>query len=82
MGYNEVGFPGGPAAKYPPAKAGDAGAVGLILGLGRSPEEGKGNPLQFSWLGNFMDREAWWAAIPGVTESGTELSDKDHYHYM
>ena len=74
-----MGFPGGSAAKYPPVSAGD---VGLILGLGSSPEEGNGNLLQYSCLGNFMDREAWWATIPGVTESGTELSDKDHYHYM
>ena len=41
--------------KNVPAKAGD---VGLIPGSGRSPGEGNGNPLQYSWLGSPMDREA------------------------
>ena len=40
------GFPGGSAAKNPPANAGDAG---LIPGLGRSPGEGNGNPFHYSW---------------------------------
>ena len=59
-------FPGGPVAKSPPASAGD---VGSIPGSGRSPEEGDGNPLQYSCLENPKDREAWWATIQGVTES-------------
>ena len=42
-----------------PAKAGGAGDVGLILGSGRSPGGGHGNPLQCSCLENPMDREAW-----------------------
>ena len=37
-----------------------------IPGLGRSPEEGNGNPLQYSCLGKPMDRGAWWAAVHGV----------------
>ena len=53
-----MGFPGGSMVKYLPVSAGD---VGLIPGLGRSPREGNGNPLQYSCLGNLMDREAWWA---------------------
>ena len=44
-------------------------------GSGRSPEEGTGNPLQYSCLGNPMDRGAWWATVHGVTKSGTWLSD-------
>ena len=48
-----------------PANAGDAG---LIPRSGRSPEEGNGNPLQYSCLGNPMDREAWWASLHGVTK--------------
>jgi len=37
--------------------------MGLIPWLGRSPDEGDGNPLQYSCLGNLMDREAWWATV-------------------
>jgi len=48
--------------KNPPAKAGDAGDIGLIPELGRSPGEGNGNPLQYSFLGNPMDRGAGWVA--------------------
>ena len=40
-----------------------AGAVGLILGLGRPPGEGNGNPLQYSCLENPLDRGAWWTAV-------------------
>jgi len=43
----------------------DAGDTGLILGSGRSPGEGKGNPLQYSCLENSMDRGAWWAKVHG-----------------
>ena len=39
------------------------GDLGSIPGLGRSPEEGNGNPLQYSDLGNSMDRGAWWATV-------------------
>ena len=55
-----------------PANAGD---VGLIPGLGRSPEEGNGNRLQYSCLGNPMDRETYRAVVHGVTKSQTHLSD-------
>ena len=47
--------------KNPPARAGDTEDAGLIPGLGRSPGMGNGNPLQYSCLGNLMDRGAWWA---------------------
>ena len=60
-----MGFPGGSEVKNSPAKAGDAS---LISGLGGSPGEGNGNPLQYSCLENSMDREAWWAIVPGVTK--------------
>ena len=45
-----------------PANAGD---VGSILGLGRSPGGGNGNPLQYSCLENYVDRRAWWAMVHG-----------------
>ena len=54
---------GGSVVKNPPANAGD---VGSVLGSGRSPGEGKGNPLQYSCLGNPMDRGAWQATVHGV----------------
>ena len=48
--------------------AGDAGDAGSISGLGRSPGEGRGNPLQYSCLENPMDRGAWWAMVHRLTE--------------
>ena len=53
----------------------NAGDVGSIPGLGRSPGGGNGNPLQYSCLGNPMDTGAWWATVHGVTKSWTQLSD-------
>ena len=57
--------------KNPPASAGDTGDVSSIPGLGRSPGEGNGNPLQYSCQGNPMDRGAWWATFHGVAKSQT-----------
>ena len=51
------------------------GDPGSIPGLGRSPEEGKGNPLQYSCLKNPMDRGAWQATVHGVAKGWTRLSD-------
>ena len=48
---------------------------GSTPGLGRSPGEGNGNPLQYSCLENPMDKGAWWATVHGVTKSQTRLSD-------
>ena len=62
------GFPGRSVVKSPPANAGD---VGSILGLGRSPGRENENPLQYPRLENLMDRGAWRATIYGVTELGT-----------
>ena len=47
----------------------------MISGLGRSPGEGNGNPLQYSCLENPMDGGAWWATVQGVAKSQTRLSD-------
>ena len=63
-----MGFPGGSKVKNPPANAGD---LASIPGLGISPGEGDGNPLQYSCLGNSMDRGDQQAAVRGVAESNT-----------
>ena len=67
-----LGFPGGSEVK---ASACNAGDLGSILGSGRSPGEGNGNPLQYSCLENPMDRGAWWAIVHGVADSWTRLSN-------
>ena len=63
-----IGFPCGLDSKESNCNAGD---LGLIPGLGRSPGEGNGNPLQYSCLENSMDRGAWWATVHGVAKSWT-----------
>ena len=57
----------------------NAGDLASIPGLGRSPGEGNGNPLQYSCLENPMDRGAWQATVRGVSMSQTQLSDF-HFH--
>ena len=49
----------------------NAGELGLILGLGRSPGEENGNPLHYSCLENARDRGAWWAAVYWVAQVWT-----------
>ena len=61
-------FPGGSAGKESALNEGD---LGLIPGLGRSPGQGNGYPLQYSCLENFMDRGAWWATVHGAAKSQT-----------
>ena len=51
----------------------NAGDPGSVPGLGRSPGEGNGNPLQYSCLENSMNREAWQATVHGVSKSKTWL---------
>ena len=52
-----------------PANAGDIRDMGLIPGLGRSPGEGNGNPLQYSYLENPIDRGVLWATVHGVSKN-------------
>ena len=66
------GFPGGSVVKN---LSGNTGDTGLVPGLGRTPGEGNGKPLQYSCLGNPMDRGAWWATVHGVTK---ESDTTDH----
>ena len=77
-----MGVPSGSVVKNLPANPGDSG---LIPGSGRSPGEVNGNPLQFSCLGNSMDRGAWRAAVHGVPKSRTRLSGFTftfHFHAL
>ena len=57
--------------KNPPTNAGDARDAGSIPGLGRPPGEGNDNALQYSCLGNPMDRGAWLATDHGIVKSWT-----------
>ena len=78
----QMGLPGGAAVKNPPANTGD---MALIPGLGRSPGEGSGNPLQYSSLGNLMDRGAWWAIVHGAAEESDiiyRLNSSNRYRYI
>ena len=59
--------------------ASNAGDLGSISGLRRSPGEGNGYPLQYSCLENAMNRGAWRATVHGVTKSWTQLSD---FHFQ
>ena len=58
-----MGFFGDAVVKNLPANAGDTGSI--------SPGEGNGKPLQYSCLGNPVDRGAWWATVHGVAKSQT-----------
>ena len=64
----ELGFPDGASGKEPACQCRRHSS---IPGLGRSPGEGHGNPLQYSCLENPMDRGAWWATVPRVAQSQT-----------
>ena len=67
-----MGFPGGSVVKNPPTNAGD---MDLIPESGRSPGEGNGKPLQYSCLGNSMNRGVWWTTVHGVAKSPIQLSN-------
>ena len=66
------GFPGGSAGKESACNAGD---LSSIPGLGGSPGEANGHPLQYYCLGNPMDRGVWQAIVHWVTKSWTQLSN-------
>ena len=67
-----MGFPGASDGKESACNVGD---LGLIPGLGKPPGKGNGNPLQYSCLGNPMDKRAWRAIVHGVAKSWTRLSN-------
>ena len=66
-------FSGGAVVKNPPANAGDSRDTGSFPGSGRSPGVGNGNLLQYSCLGNPLDRGACQASVRGVAKSQTQL---------
>ena len=68
-----LSFPGGSEVK---ASASNAGDPGSVPGLGRSPGERNGNPLQYSCLGKSLDRGAWRATVHGVTRVRYDLASK------
>ena len=70
-----MGFPGGQWWKNPPANAGDERDAGSIPGSEKSPGGENGNLLQYSYLKNPMDREAWQNTVQRVRKSQTQLSD-------
>ena len=74
-----TGLPGWLSGKESPASAGDAGST---PGSGRSPRGGNDNLLQYSCLGNRMDRGAWWATIHSITKSWTGLSYWECMHTL
>ena len=67
---------GASQVKNPPPNAGDVRDQGLIPGSGRSPGEGNGKPIQYSYLGNPVDRGPWQATVHGVTRVGHDLATK------
>ena len=67
-----IEYPGGSEGKAPACNAGDPGS---IPGSGSSPGEVDDSARQYSCLENSQDRGAWWAAVQGVAENRTELSD-------
>ena len=70
VGFLPLCFPRGSKGKESACNAGDWGS---IPGSGRCPEEGNSIPLQYSCLGNPMDRGAWWATVHGIAKSWTWL---------
>ena len=64
------------------ANVGDARDVGSIPGLGRPSGIGNDNPLQYSCLGNPMDKRAWQTTVQGVAKSQTQLGTHTHTHTL
>ena len=69
----KIGFPGGSVVKESAYNAGDTGDLSSIPESGRSPGRGNGNLLQYSCLGNSMDKGTWWGTVHSVAKSWTIL---------
>ena len=70
---SNMGVPGDSVVENPPANSGDSS---VIPGLGRSPGEGNGNPLEYFCLGNPTDSRVWQATVYEVAKHRTQLSDR------
>ena len=79
MLQNVWGFPGGSVVKNPPARAGH---TGLIPRSGRSPGKGHGNPLQYSCLGNPVDRGTGGLQHTGFQRAGHDLVTEQHQQFI
>ena len=73
----ERGFHNGSVSQESACNAGNTGDTGSIPGRGRPPREGNGNPLQYSWLGNLMDRGSWWVTVHRVAKTQTWLRERE-----
>ena len=70
--------------RNPFANAEDIQDAGSVPRSERSPGEGNGNPLQYSCLGNSVDKRAWWATVHGVAKESNMTATKQHvnkYYY-
>ena len=74
-------FPGDAVVKNSPVSAGDTRDAGSIPGMGRCPEVGNDNTLQYSCLENSIGRGAWWATGHRVTEGWPRLSSRAHCNH-
>ena len=76
VSYACEGFPGGSVDKEFACNAGNSRDVGSITDSGRSPGEENGNPLQYSYLENPMERRAWWTTVNCVSRVKQNLATK------
>ena len=76
-----LGFPAGTSGKEPTCQCRRCRRLGFDLWVGKSPEEGNGNPLQYSCLENPRDRGAWWAIVHGVTKVGEDWTTKQQQQF-
>ena len=74
---SKMGFPGGSVVKNPPVSA---EGVDLIPGLGRSPREENGNPLQYSYLENPLETGAWWAIVHRISKESDMTQRLNNNH--
>ena len=72
--FSVFGFQGDSDSKE---SAYSEGNPGLIPGSERFPGEGHGNPLQYSYLENSMDRGTWWTIVHGVTKESDMMNNQD-----